>query len=388
MSLGELIGLVLTDYTIRTVSIGSAALGAVAGALGCFALLRRQSLLGDAISHAALPGIVLAFLLTGSRAMPVLVLGAALAGWLGTLVVLGIVRNSRISEDAALGIVLSVFFGFGLVVLTLAQRRPTAAQAGLETFLFGQAATLLEGDVALIVVVGTAAVLVLALLWKEFKLLTFDREFAVSIGLSATRLDLLLTGLLVAAIVLGLQAVGVVLMSALIVAPAAAARQWTNSLSVMVALAGVLGAIAGAGGALLSSFASGIPTGPTIVLIATGAVGFSLLAAPERGLASRLVRDLRTRRRVQSDGVLADLYALACQHPGRTGHPHPVAVLKAMQRTRGGVERSLRRLEADGWAREVQPGEWSLTTAGLARARDGFRAELGADAPPVTGQRR
>ena len=176
MSPGELVGLVLTDYTIRTVSIGSAALGAVAGALGCFALLRRQSLLGDAISHAALPGIGLAFLLTGSRAMPVLVLGAALAGWLGTLFVLGIVRNSRISEDAALGIVLSVFFGFGLVVLTLAQRRPTAAQAGLETFLFGQAATLLERDVALIVVVGASAVLVLALLWKEFKLLTFDRN--------------------------------------------------------------------------------------------------------------------------------------------------------------------------------------------------------------------
>ena len=385
MSPGELVGLVLTDYTIRTVSIGSAALGAVAGALGCFALLRRQSLLGDAISHAALPGIGLAFLLTGSRAMPVLVLGAALAGWLGTLLVLGIVRNSRISEDAALGIVLSVFFGFGLVVLTLAQRQPTAAQAGLETFLFGQAATLLERDVALIVAVGASAVLVLALLWKEFKLLTFDREFGVSIGLSATRLDLLLTGLLVAAIVLGLQAVGVVLMSALIVAPAAAARQWTNSLSVMVGLAGVLGAIAGAGGALLSSFASGIPTGPTIVLIATGAVIFSLLAAPERGLASRLVRDVRTRRRVRADGVLADLYALACQHPGRTGHPHPVAVLRAMQRTTVGVERSLRRLEATGWAREARPGEWSLTTAGVARARENFRAKFGADAPPPVG---
>ena len=171
-------------------------------------------------------------------------------------------------------------------MLTIAQRRPTAAQAGLETFLFGQAATLLERDVALIVVVGASAVLVLALLWKEFKLLTFDREFGVSIGLSATRLDLLLTGLLVAAIVLGLQAVGVVLMSALIVAPAAAARQWTNSLSVMVGLAGVLGAIAGAGGALLSSFASGIPTGPTIVLIATGAVG--LLAARCSGAGSGL----------------------------------------------------------------------------------------------------
>ena len=173
-------------------------------------------------------------------------------------------------------------------------------------------------------------------------------------------------------------------MSALIVAPAAAARQWTNSLSLMVGLASILGALAGAGGALLSSFASGIPTGPTIVLIATSTVGFSLLAAPERGLASRFVRDIRTRRRVHADGVLADLYALACQHPGRTGHPHPVAVLKAMQSTRGGVERSLQRLEADGWAREARPGEWSLTTAGVARAREWYRTEFGAESPPAT----
>ncbi len=375
MSLGQLFDLLLANYTVRTVSVGSAALGAAAGALGCFALLRRQSLLGDAISHAALPGIGLAFLLTGSRAMPVLVFGAAIASWLGTLLVLGIVRNSRVSEDAALGIVLSVFFGFGLVVLTIAQREPTAAQAGLETFLFGQAATLLERDVALILAVGASALLVLALFWKEFKLLTFDREFGVSMGLPATALDMLLTALLVAAIVIGLQAVGVVLMSALIVAPAAAARQWTNSLATMVILAGILGAVSGTGGALLSSAGSGIPTGPTIVLIATGAVGISLLAAPERGLGSRLFRDLRTRRSVRAEGVLGDLYALAAQHPERIEHPHPIAVLEAMQPNLGGVERSLRLLESSGWAREARPGDWSLTPAGAERARERFQPE-------------
>jgi manganese/zinc/iron transport system permease protein len=362
----------LSDYTIRTVSLGAAALGAVAGALGCFAMLRRQSLLGDAISHAALPGIGLAFLLTGTRATPVLVLGAAIAGWVGTLFVLGIVRHSRIAEDSALGIVLSVFFGLGLVILTVVQRMPTAAQAGLDTFLFGQAAMLLGRDVVLIVGVGAAALALLALFWKEFKLLSFDREFGASLGIPVTAVDILLTTLLVVAIVIGLQTVGVVLMSAMVVAPAAAARQWTDSLVVMVVLAGALGAAAGAGGALLSSVGGGIPTGPTIVLLATTALAVSLLFAPERGLASGLLREMRTRRKVRADAVLADLYALAAQHPGVRDHAHAVSVLQAMQPRNVGIAGSLRALEDGGWAREVRPGQWALTSLGFERARTLF----------------
>jgi manganese/zinc/iron transport system permease protein len=291
----------LFDYTLRTVALGAGALGAVAGAMGCFAVLRRQSLLGDAISHAALPGIGLAFLLTGSRATPVLVLGAAVAGWIGTLFVLGIVRSSRVPEDSALGIVLSVFFGIGLVILTFVQRRPTAAQAGLETFLFGQAATLLVRDVVLIVGVGGAALLLLALFWKEFKLLAFDREFGAALGFPMVRIDILLTSLLVVAIVLGLQTVGVVLMSALVVAPAAAARQWTDSLALMVVLAGVLGGGAGVAGAVLSSTGQGIPTGPTIVLVASAFVVVSILASPRRGVWAEVLRRARVRRRVRAD---------------------------------------------------------------------------------------
>jgi manganese/zinc/iron transport system permease protein len=370
VTLAEFLTSLVFDYTLRTVALGASALGAVAGALGCFALLRRQSLLGDAIAHAALPGIGLAFLLTGSRATPVLVLGAALAGWIGTLLVLGIVRSSRIPEDSALGIVLSVFFGFGLVILTFVQRRPTAAQAGLDTFLFGQAATLLVRDVQLIVGVGAVALLLLALFWKEFKLLAFDPEFGAAVGYPMLRVDILLTSLLVAAIVIGLQAVGVVLMSALVVAPAAAARQWTDSLSVMVILAGVLGGLAGAGGAAVSALGGGIPTGPTIVLLATSVVGVSLLLAPDRGLASGILRGYRTRRRVLADTVLADLYTLAVQHGETTDHPHAVAVLRTMQPGRKGVRRSLRTLEERGWAREVNQGEWCLTPTGVTRARD------------------
>jgi manganese/zinc/iron transport system permease protein len=378
VTIGELFRLLLFDYTLRTVALGAAALGAAAGALGSFALLRRQSLLGDAIAHAALPGIGIAFLLTGSRATPVLVLGAALAGWIGTLIVLGIVRSSRIPPDSALGIVLSVFFGLGLVILTFVQRLPNAAQAGLDTFLFGQAATLLGRDVVLIAIVGTSALLVVALFWKEFKLLAFDPEFGASIGLSVVRVDILLTTLLVVAIVIGLQTAGVVLMSAMVVAPAAAARQLTDSLGIMVFLAGALGAAAGAGGAMLSALGGGIPTGPTIVLLATFALVVSLLLAPGRGIVSGLLRSVRTRKKVRADSVLADLYALAAQHGEGTEHAHPVAVLRAMQPRAAGVERSLRALAAMGWAREAMPGAWTLTRSGVERARTLFLPEVDA----------
>ena len=171
------------DYTLRTVALGSAVLGIVSGALGVFAVLRRQSLVGDAMSHAALPGIVLAFMLTGSKTPLVLLIGATIAGWLGALAVLSIVRASRLAYDTALAIVLSVFFGLGLVLLTVVQRQPDASQAGLDKFLFGQAATLVVKDVQTMSAVGIIAFLALMLIWKEIKLLSFDPDYAASLGL-------------------------------------------------------------------------------------------------------------------------------------------------------------------------------------------------------------
>jgi manganese/zinc/iron transport system permease protein len=166
--------------------------------------------------------------------------GAIIAGWIGTLALMGIVHNTRIKQDSALGFVLSVFFGFGLVLLTFVQRLPDARQAGLDRFLFGQAAAMLEGDVVSMGLLGGAALLLMGLFWKEFKLLSFDIEFGASLGFPMRALDILLTTLLVVAIVIGLQSVGVVLMSAMIVAPAAAARQWTDRLGVMVLISACL----------------------------------------------------------------------------------------------------------------------------------------------------
>jgi len=259
-------------------------LGVVSGALGSYAVLRKQSLVGDAISHAALPGICLAFLITDSKAPLVMIVGASLSGWLGILVVTAIVRNTRVKEDAALGIILAVFFGVGIVLLTLIQKMPNANQAGLDKFLFGQAAALLERDIKTMGVIGVIVISLTLLFWKEFKLLCFDPAFGASLGFPMKILDILLMTLIVMAIVIGLQAVGVVLMSAMVVAPASAARQWTNRLAVMVCLAAFFGAISGVTGAVISSTAVRIPTGPMIVICASGIFLFSLAFAPNRGL--------------------------------------------------------------------------------------------------------
>lgn len=364
----ELLHDLLFDYTLRTVALGTALLGLASGALGAFAVLRRQSLLGDAVSHAALPGIVLAFMLTGSKELLVLVAGAFAAGWLGSVLVSQITARSRVPGDSALGIVLAVFFGLGLVLLTFVQGRPDAAQAGLDRFLFGQAATLVERDVVVIAALGGVALLTLGAFWKEFKLLSFDPEFGASLGLPIGRIDLMLTSVLVLAIVTGLQAVGVVLMAALVVAPAAAARQWTDSLGTMVVLSALFGALAGVVGALGSGGAEGVPTGPTIVLAATAIVLASLAFAPRRGLLWAAWRRRRQRGRIRVDTVLADLYALYAQH-GSLEYGHTVPVLDAMSEGPGGAAKALDQLAEQGWARRLPDGSWAITAEGLERAR-------------------
>jgi len=283
MSMAEL----LSDYTARNVALGSGLLGVISGVLGCFAVLRRQGLLGDVLAHAALPGICLAYLLTNSKSSLVLLLGAAIAGWLAALALLQIVQQARLGEDSALGIVLSTFFAVGITLLTFLTKRGDAQGAGLDRFLFGQAAALIEEDVFVIAVLAAIAIGATALFYKEFKLLTFDALFARSIGLPTQALSVLLTSLVVVAIVIGLQTVGVVLMAAMLIGPAVAARQWTNRLGIMIVLAALFGAAAGLAGALLSLSAENIPTGPVTILSLTLIVVLSLLFAPARGLVWR-----------------------------------------------------------------------------------------------------
>jgi manganese/zinc/iron transport system permease protein len=284
------------DYTLRNVALGSALLGITSGVLGSFAVLRRQGLLGDVLSHAALPGVCLAFLLTGSKTPVILLAGAAVTCWIGAAVLFRIVETTRISEDSALGIVLSTFFGFGIVLLTFISKRNDANQAGLGTYLFGQAATLVRENVITMAILGAAALVVVALYYKEFKLLAFDPEFARSLGYNLRGLEMLLTSVTVVAIVIGLQTVGVVLMAAMLVGPAVAARQWTSRLHVMLVGAAIVGALSGVSGAVLSVSQARLPTGPTIILSLMVFVVISLLFAPERGLLWDRWRRNRQRR--------------------------------------------------------------------------------------------
>lgn len=319
------------SFTVRNVLAGATLLGVVGGVLGCFAFLRRQSLLGDALAHATLPGVCLAFLLTGSKAPLTLFAGALATGLLGAVAILGIVRGSRIKEDAAIGTVLSVFFGLGIVLLTRVQRSGSGNQSGLDKFLFGQAAALVESDVVLMAVTGGLALGVVWLLYKELKLATFDRGFASSLGLPATVLDVVLTLLLVMVVVIGLQTVGVVLVVATLVTPAAAARQWTDSLGRMLLLSGGLGAAAGAVGALVSASAPRIPTGPVIVLAGSVALLFSLFFAPRRGLVWSWWRERRLEARIRRENLLKDLYRYGEQRGGDFTRPVPLSHLRGVR---------------------------------------------------------
>jgi manganese/zinc/iron transport system permease protein len=357
-----------TDYTLRTVALGSAALGLTAGALGAFAVLRRQSLLGDAVSHAALPGIVLAFMLTGLKTPLVLVIGAALSGWAASLLVMLVVRTTRLKMDTALGLMLSTFFGLGMVLLSVIQRSAGAGMAGLDRFLFGQAATLVGEDLVTMTALGAGVLITLVLLWKEFKLLSFDPAFAAALGLPVRGLNVILTTLLVIATVTGLQTVGVVLMSAMIVAPAAAARQWTDRLGLLVALAGLFGALSGLIGAVASSLVPRLPTGPAIIMAITLITIVSLVAAPERGLLTARLRSLRNRRRVEADSILADLYRLAAQHAEPADAPHEIDVLRAMS-SGTAVTHGLGQLAEAGLAIADPDGRWRLTGQGVERGR-------------------
>ncbi|MCC5973471.1 MAG: metal ABC transporter permease [Rubellimicrobium sp.] len=375
----------LATHTVRVVLLGAALLGAISGMLGAFAVLRRQSLLGDALAHAALPGVCLGFMLAGARDLGSIMAGAFFTGALAALVMMLITRATRLKADAALGIVLSVFFAVGVVLLTHLQAQGGAASAGLAGFLFGQAAAILARDLWILGGVGLVALLLVLAFWKEFKLVSFDAGFARAQGFPVTALEVALTVMVALAIVAGLQLAGVVLMVALLVAPAAAARQWTRSLGGMVAVSAGIGAASGAVGALISASARGLATGPVVVLVATGVVLVSFLVAPERGLVPQALAARRARSRISAARVLAAMQDLAAAHDD--------AAYKA-ERGMIGVALGaappadrLASLEREGLIRPVQhPPEttphWELTRAGRAAERPGPEGRI--DPGPAT----
>ncbi len=305
----------LEDYNTRVVVGGTALLGLAAGVIGSFTLLRKRALMGDALSHAMLPGIGLAFMVsvaaggTGKN-LAVLMLGATVSGLLGLGVIL-VVRNlTRLKEDAALGIVLSVFFGAGVAVLGVVQRTGQGHSAGLESFIYGKTASMIASDAGRTAAVAVLVLVVCAVLFKEFRLLCFDAEYASSQGWPTVWLDIVMMGLVVVVTVIGLQAVGLILIIALLIIPPAAARFWTERLSSMIVLAAVLGATACGLGAAASALFPNLPSGAMIVLVSAGWFVLSLLFGHRRGLVIRWRRRRELSRKVRQQHLLRAAYEL------------------------------------------------------------------------------
>jgi len=298
-------------YNATLVTLGAVLLGFAAGAVGSFMVLRKRALVSDAMAHATLPGVGLAFILMVAlggegRNLAGLLAGSAITAGLGLLCVDWITRHTRLAEDAAIGAVLSVFFGIGIVILTMIQTMDGGRQAGLEGFLLGSTAGMLYADALVIAGGGALAVLSVWLLRRPMTMVAFDAGFAQAMGINVRRIDLAMMGLVMGVTVIGLKIVGLILIVALLIIPAVTARFWTERSGAMLWIAGALGALAGYLGAVLSTIAPAMPTGPIIVLIAAGLFLFSLLFAPLRGVAAAVIRHQRFQARVhRRQGLLA-----------------------------------------------------------------------------------
>jgi manganese/zinc/iron transport system permease protein len=321
----------LADYNTRVVFAGVTVLGAASGLVGTFLLLRKRSLLSDTVSHCTLPGIAIAFLIAeaagiSGRSLPLLLLGAAVTGVLGMGAVATIRAKSRVKDDAALAIVLSVFFGIGIALMVIIQQLPTGNAAGLSHFIYGKAASMTAGDAQLILFASLAVALVCAAFFKEFKLLCFDVSFARTQGWPVVALDLTLMGLVVAVTVIGLQAVGLLLVVAMLIIPAAAARFWSHRLGVTVLLATLIGAASGLVGVAASALFPKLPAGAVIVLAAVFCFAVSFIFGAERGLSRRWLEQRRVGHRVARQHLLRAIYEW-CETRSPAGTGDPVSLL-------------------------------------------------------------
>ena len=307
--------LLLRDYNTRLVVICTMLLGCACGLMGGFLLLRKRSLMGDTLSHATLPGVGLSFILAvalggDGKSLPILLAGAAITGVIGCAAVLFIRGQTRIKDDAAMGIVLSVFFGAGIAILGVIQTMPEGSAAGLESFIYGKTASMVMSDFQILVFVTICVITCSLLLFKEFRLLCFDETFAAALGWPVKFLDILLLALITAVTVTGLQAVGLILIIAFLITPAAAARFWTNQLDRMLVLSALIGGASGWLGASLSAFIPRLPAGAVIVLVAALFFVVSMLIGTERGVMVRFLRQSQLKKRMGRQHLLRALYEI------------------------------------------------------------------------------
>ncbi|MCU0318078.1 MAG: metal ABC transporter permease [Amoebophilaceae bacterium] len=358
-----------SDPNIRYVLLGTLLLTGSAAMIGSFALLRKKVLVGDAVAHAVLPGVCLAFIITGTKHPVPLSLGASITGWLALVSIDQITNRSKIKEDTAIALVLSVTFGLGILLLTAIQHTGNAEQVGLSNFLFGKAAALVSDDLKTLALLGLMLIIIVLLFFKEFTLVAFDKAFAQASGLPVRRLELLLTSLTVLAIVVGIRAVGILLMAVMLITPPAAARFWTNHLPTMVLLAAVLGMIAGLAGSFVSYIAPAMPTGPWIVMTISVVAYGSFLLAPRRGLLARRIRQRKHQKKTLTENILKLFYELGVTE-GSVGTKRTLYdLLKSRSMPTSRLVAGLKRLQKHKMLQQEGLG-WRLTAAGSRKGKE------------------
>lgn len=380
--------LLLRDYNTRVVLGGTVMLGASAGFVGVFMLLRRRSLLGDVVSHASLPGIGVAFIAMeawspgGGKWLPGLLFGAAVAGMLGVLATKLILRYSRVKEDAAMAVVLSVFFGFGVALLTTIQNMPTGNSAGLNHFIFGKAASMVADDVYLIGAAAIILVIIVVAISKELRILSFDQRFAATQGFPVFGLDMLLMVLVTGVTVIGLQSVGLLLVVAMLIVPAAASRFWTNNLQQMTYISAGVGAASSALGVFASAMFPRLAAGAVIVLTGSALFALSMIFGTRRGLLMRWLTQYQLHHRVGRQHVLRacyELIELRCKQDANLSHEltdHLLTVsdlLPLRSWTPRRLERLLQRAERRELLVRVRDGAYRLTRRGADSAQQVVR---------------
>ena len=352
-----------SDPSIVSVVVGAILLTASSAVVGTFTFLKKKALVGDAVAHSVLPGICLAFILSGTKNPIWMILGAFLTGWISLVIIDHITTKSKIKEDTAIALILSVFFGIGILMLTNIQHSGNPAQTGLDSFLFGKAAALVGKDLIVFGIVAVILIITVALFFKELKLIAFDSNYAKALGLPVKALDLLLTSLTVLAVVTGIQAVGVVLMAAMLITPAAAARFWTNDVFKMTLIAALLGGISGLSGAYVSYVAPAMPTGPWIVIIISVIAIVSFFIAPKRGIFARSIQQRKLQRLIMDENLLKELYHLGEKdedpYKGRTVDE----IIEERFFPKKKLKIALMRLKRQGFLEKKQ-GYWSYTEAG------------------------
>lgn len=357
-----------SDPNVRYVVIGSVILGATSAIVGSFAFLRKRALVGDAIAHAVLPGVALAFILSGVKDPLILIGGALISGWLSLLAIDGIERSTKLKSDAAIGIVLSVFFGVGILLMTHIQQSGNAAQSGLDSFIFGKAASLTPHDIKVFSGLGIGLILLTFAFFKEFKLISFNPDYAKTIGLPVRFLTFLLSTITVLAVAVGIQAVGVVLMAALLITPASGARFWTNKLSKMLLIATIFGAVSAFMGSYVSYIAPSMPTGPWVVMVLSILTVGSIWLAPKKGMLARYRLRLENQNKILTENILKLFYHLGEKENHFRKARSFDELLSSRDFSVKELSRGLNKLKKKNLIRKKE-NAWYITQSGLKEAK-------------------